>query len=328
MSAIASRVAELADATAPASRRCNAVFALRSLNTADAERALIDALAMPKYDKSEALVRHEIAFALGQMTSSRATATLAKTLARVDEHGMTRHECAEALGAIGNDDAVEALRIASRDDAREVRETAALALRKLAVARERSGARRGNAKERVGATTTTSDSPFATVDPVPAMSSAIAFDDLREIVMNDDEEMYARYGAMFALRNKSYASAEATRQCADVLGDTLRTSASALLKHEVCYVLGQLQCASASAREALVRCLGDVDEHPMVRHEAAEALGSIADASTEAILRQYLRDDDEIVAQSCEVALEIMRQERDGVVCAADGEEYVVSRGE
>jgi deoxyhypusine monooxygenase len=39
-------------------------------------------------------------------------------------------------------------------------------------------------------------------------------------------------------------------------------------------VLGQLQNKVASA--ALSRVLGDENEHPMVRHEAAEALGSIA----------------------------------------------------
>jgi len=43
---------------------------------------------------------------------------------------------------------------------------------------------------------------------------------------------------------------------------------------QVAYVLGQLQNKAAS--NALIRVLKDVAEHPMVRHEAAEALGSIA----------------------------------------------------
>lgn len=46
---------------------------------------------------------------------------------------------------------------------------------------------------------------------------------------------------------------------------------------QVAYVLGQLQNKSASA--TLSRILKDVNEHPMVRHEAAEALGSIAGMS-------------------------------------------------
>lgn len=43
---------------------------------------------------------------------------------------------------------------------------------------------------------------------------------------------------------------------------------------QVAYVLGQLQNKAASA--ALSDVLRNVNEHPMVRHEAAEALGSIA----------------------------------------------------
>lgn len=46
---------------------------------------------------------------------------------------------------------------------------------------------------------------------------------------------------------------------------------------QVAYVLGQLQNKAASA--ALSAILGNVNEHPMVRHEAAEALGSIAGTS-------------------------------------------------
>jgi deoxyhypusine monooxygenase len=42
----------------------------------------------------------------------------------------------------------------------------------------------------------------------------------------------------------------------------------------VAYVLGQLQ--DKASTEALVTTLKDATEHPMVRHEAAEALGSIA----------------------------------------------------
>lgn len=47
---------------------------------------------------------------------------------------------------------------------------------------------------------------------------------------------------------------------------------------QVAYVLGQLQNKAASA--ALSNILRDLNEHAMVRHEAAEALGSIAGMTT------------------------------------------------
>jgi HEAT repeat protein len=49
---------------------------------------------------------------------------------------------------------------------------------------------------------------------------------------------------------------------------------SALLRHEICYVLGQLR--KAKAIPVLVSLL-EGDRDVMVRHEAAEALGAIAD---------------------------------------------------
>lgn len=49
------------------------------------------------------------------------------------------------------------------------------------------------------------------------------------------------------------------------------------------------------------------DEHRMVRHEAAEALGAIGGDDIKEILTQYRAGDkDEIVMESCEVALDAM----------------------
>ena len=98
-----------------------------------------------------------------------------------------------------------------------------------------------------------------------------------------------------------------------MLGGVLAKSQSALLKHEVCYVLGQIQDRGVgSARDALKATLEDESEHPMVRHEAAEAIGSIAAPETEALLKKFATCDDRIVAESCEVALDIMESERSG----------------
>ena len=119
--------------------------------------------------------------------------------------------------------------------------------------------------------------------------------------------MWDRYAAMFALRNRGPAA-----ETSATLGEVLTTSASALLKHEVCYVLGQIQEGGGGARDALRATLEDPGEHPMVRHEAAEAIGSIAAPDTEPLLRKYREDGDRIVAESCEVALDIMESEING----------------
>lgn len=50
----------------------------------------------------------------------------------------------------------------------------------------------------------------------------------------------------------------------------------------------------------------------MVRHEAAEALGAIADRVTLELLRQYAADPEPIVAHSCVVALDVLEFEQSG----------------
>ncbi|XP_051146709.1 deoxyhypusine hydroxylase-A isoform X2 [Andrographis paniculata] len=130
-------------------------------------------------------------------------------------------------------------------------------------------------------TSISDSSPFLSVDPAaPAASSSIQ--ELRNLGEDD---------AVFAI--------------VESLG-----SNSALLRHEVAYVLGQLQNQKAS--DALSQVLQDKNEHPMVRHEAAEALGSIADSQCVALLEEFTKDPEPIVAQSCEVALSMLEFERSG----------------
>ena len=60
---------------------------------------------------------------------------------------------------------------------------------------------------------------------------------------------------------------------------------SPLLRHELAYVLGQLQ--DPTAIPALTGILDDEGEDAMVRHEAAEALGAIGLEESLDILRKF-----------------------------------------
>ena len=319
--------AELLDASVPIPRRFRALFALRSIGGDESVDALLDGLKDPS-----ALFRHEVAFALGQMQATRAVPKLKEVLEDASDHSMVRHEAAEALGAIASDECAEALRTASEDECQVVRETAVLALQRLkhahsaradaaaaaAIAAAESetrappGEKLGSAKEKLsagaeGGDAANGDSPYMSVDPVPAASLSISMETLTRVLLDESADMWDRYGAMFALRNRGPAP-----DVAATLGAVLASSSSALLKHEVCYVLGQIQEKGTAARDALRQTLMDASEHPMVRHEAAEALGSIAAADTESLLSTYCADADRIVAESCEVALDIMASEMSG----------------
>ncbi len=81
-------------------------------------------------------------------------------------------------------------------------------------------------------------------------------------------------------------------------------SSSVLLRHELAYVLGQMQ--NPVCLPTLTERLIDSEEHVMVRHEAAEAMGAIGDRSIIPILKKFSQDPLPEVSESCVVALDLL----------------------
>ncbi|KAF9608123.1 hypothetical protein IFM89_006050 [Coptis chinensis] len=280
----------LLDQTEPISERFRALFSLRNLRGSGPREALI----LATRDSSN-LLAHEAAFALGQMQDAEAVPALEKVLQDLSLHPIVRHEAAEALGAIGLEGNIPLLeKTLVSDPAQEVRETCELALERIE--QQKNICQNEDSTKEVA-------SPFLSVDPATPASCCSSVDQLREVLLDEERDMYQRYAALFALRNR----------CEDVAVSAIVDSLgarSALLRHEVAYVLGQLQNKAATA--ALSRVLKNVSEHPMVRHEAAEALGSIADSQSVELLEEFAKDAEPIVSQSCEVALSMLEFERSG----------------
>jgi len=145
-------------------------------------------------------------------------------------------------------------------------------------------------------------SAYVTVDPALKPEGALSLDAARAMLTNESAPLHERYGALFALRDMN------SREASLALAEGLRERSSALFRHEVAFVLGQVE--DAATAEQLKASLADTGEHPMVRHEAAEALGAIGSAEAVELLRRYARDTEPIVAESCVVALGMY--DRDG----------------
>ena len=139
-------------------------------------------------------------------------------------------------------------------------------------------------------------SEFGSVDPAPA-SNELTVERLRVTLCDENERMFQRMRALFGLRNIGGKSA------VDALADAF-VSSSALLKHEIAYVLGQMQDDNAVPH--LINRLKDLHEDVMVRHEAAEALGAIGNRDALSTLEKYSEDDEVVVAESCEVAIDLL----------------------
>ena len=139
-------------------------------------------------------------------------------------------------------------------------------------------------------------SEFDSVDPAPP-SSERSVADLRTVLCNEDEKTFQRMRALFALRNIG------GKDSVDALAAAY-DSKSALLKHEIAYVMGQMQ--NPHAVPHLIERLEDAEEDVMVRHEAAEALGAIGDRTALDVLERFVDDDEVVIAESCEVALDLL----------------------
>ena len=139
-------------------------------------------------------------------------------------------------------------------------------------------------------------SEFDSVDPAPPSKERSVFD-LRRILCDEEQKMFQRMRALFALRNIG------GKDSVDALAAAY-ASRSALLKHEIAYVMGQMQDSHAVPH--LIERLEDKDEDVMVRHEAAEALGAIGDRTALGVLERFIDDEEMVVAESCEVALDLL----------------------
>eukprot|EP00112_Aurelia_sp_Birch-Aquarium-sp1_P023303 Seg6889.1 transcript_id=Seg6889.1/GoldUCD/mRNA.D3Y31 product="Deoxyhypusine hydroxylase" protein_id=Seg6889.1/GoldUCD/D3Y31 len=272
--------------------RFRALFTLRNLGGKQA----VDLIAQ-SFDDSSALLKHELAYCLGQMQNECANPILISVLKDVKQEPMVRHEAAEALGAIGSQNVIEILQKFAKDAVIEVAETCELALERI---RWLQNQENNTEKE---------ESPYSSVDPAPP-SVERNVNKLRQALLDESKPLFDRYRAMFSLRNIQ------TKESVLALADGLNC-ASALFRHEIAYVLGQIQ--HEAAIEALSKSLKDATENPMVRHECAEALGSIAKEDCLATLTEYVKDKERVVNESCEVALDMYEYETSNQFQYADG---------
>uniref|UniRef100_K3WSP2 Deoxyhypusine hydroxylase n=1 Tax=Globisporangium ultimum (strain ATCC 200006 / CBS 805.95 / DAOM BR144) TaxID=431595 RepID=K3WSP2_GLOUD len=274
----------LLDLSQPMGKRTRAVFYLRTRGQKEDLQVLLTAL-LNKKDSE--LMRHELAYVIGQFQDADACEILQKIVEDASDDGMVRHEAAEALGAIGHEQSLPVLEKYSKDPAPEVSETCQLALRLIKYKVEKA---RGEIQEGEH-----DRNPYLSVDPAPAVSKDVPTEALKATLLDPTKSLFDRYRAMFSLRNRN--TPDAALALAEGYSDS-----SALFRHEIAYVMGQME--NPVTVPALKKVLMDDNEHKMVRHEAAEALGAIGTPECEEILQVYLKDSEQVVRESCEVALD------------------------
>mmetsp|Transcript_3537 Transcript_3537/g.7083 ORF Transcript_3537/g.7083 Transcript_3537/m.7083 type:complete len:358 (+) Transcript_3537:57-1130(+) len=289
------------DATKPIGMRMRAAYYLRSehSNQPEKQAAVVQALSDGLRDTQHgSLMRHEFAYVMGQLRDERCCEVLEQILDCDTDCVMVRHEAAEALGAIGCERSKVVLEKVKSDNEAlpELAETCQIALDVMAWRAS------GGDPDDMPAACACMLNPYSSVDPAPPHPSHAtkSMVELGDILCDASLDIFDRYRAMFSLRNIGGPDAVA-QLCRALTHDT----SSALLRHEVAYVLGQLQ--HPDSVEALEESLRRTDEHSMVRHESAEALGAIDGSrweDVERILSEFQQDKDDVVRESCLVALD------------------------
>lgn len=271
----------LRDFNKPLKDRFRALFTLKNI----ANDECVSEIAA-SFTDSSSLLKHELAYCLGQMQNKSALSKLSEILEDDNEEIIVRHEAGEAMGAIGCADSLPLLEKYSTHEIQEIAETCQLAVGRI---------------KWILSTKNGSNTPgdYNSVDPTPPMKD-VTEKDMEKILLDENENLYVRYKAMFGLRNKGGEESVLS------LSKGLQSS-SALFRHEIAFVLGQM--AHEASVPYLRECLQNEKEKGMVRHECAEALGAIATTECFDILKQYSKDREQVVKESCDVALDMCEYE-------------------
>ncbi|KAI5181568.1 deoxyhypusine monooxygenase [Nematocida sp. AWRm80] len=266
----------LKDEEEPLRKRFRALFALRNICT---DKAVLEI--SKAFTTSSILLKHELAYVLGQMQNKKALPILQEILENPQENEIVRHEAGEAIATFGEKEYEDLLRKYSSIEVSgsvAVSETCQIGAELIS---------KGGSKESV----------YGTLDPAHSLQTR-SLSELKEVYLNEEAPLYERYRAMFGLRDMC------TTESVNVLAEGFYCQKrSDLFEHEIAFVFGQI------SHPASIKHLGDIlaDEsrHEMVRHECAEALGTFEEEEAKEILLRFKDSENRIVRESVEIGLDI-----------------------
>ena len=195
-------------------------------------------------------MRHELAYILGQMRSRDACPVLTAVLEDESDDILVRHESAEALGSIGHSSSLPVLVKYSKHSASEISETCQIAVELINWKIQQAAI-----EESKGHTNADERSLYLSFDPAPPLSEKLTIAELQRSLLDPSLSLFHRYRAMFSLRDAN--SDLSALALVSGFGDK-----SALFRHEVAFVLGQMQ--RSVTIPGLADILKDKQEHRMV----------------------------------------------------------------
>lgn len=287
----------MADPKAKVEDKYTSIFELKGMGNEESAKTLMENF--KKLNGSE-LLMHEVTYALGQYPPALKQLVMPFLINVINdeaEFAVVRHEAAEGLSNFG-DDADQILPIFQKykDYKIEVlRDTCRLAYDKVKnyhELKQKYGTQYNGTKE--------PSAPFTEAE----MSKMIPDDKLsiyekvEKLVLSKDHPLFQKYRGMYLLRDK--ADEKSVQALCKFLDQKNWEATGVLLRHEVCFILGQLEKKAHNAIPQLKASI-ESKENEVVRHEALIAYGAIA--QDKEYLKKFVNDPDRIVKESAIVAL-------------------------
>ena len=255
--------------------RMEILFQLRSFGNLESIKILEEALIN---EKTSDLLRHEVCYCLGQMTQNEENKNEIMNFLNKEVFAdpnkytpIVLHEAAEALGNIDFDNNRILLEKFRNSEHEIIQETCEIAVENL------NWMKRTNNGESEGLTKI--DLIYKTNDPAPPFNYKLNpeyanLKNLEKILHDTTETIFNRYRVIFTLREiNNESAAKVLSQCYD---KSSSVKFSALFKHEVSFIIGQMWENAKSCIKVLENVLQDEEENEIVRHETALALGDIS----------------------------------------------------
>ncbi|CDO65821.1 deoxyhypusine hydroxylase [Plasmodium reichenowi] len=325
-------------------KQMRALYECREVYKDDIDE-VINILTYALKNNDSILLRHEIAYVIGQISNEKCNNILINLLSDENENIMVRHEAAEGLAAIGSESNIPIIKKYLNDSNVEVRETCELALSSLIEKNKYAACScinktvpyknnllnndkpKSNSHSHSNSFSNSQDDAhddiyfhskkkFNTIDPVVCISDSNNKKHVNDLIRDLNNEALAlknRYEALFLLRDME------TDISLNALGEALiNDKSSAIFRHELAFVLGQV--LHLNSLKYLLSSLTNVSEHEMVRHEVALALGSLGSLNLNSdeykiiqeqiidTLKKYSKDECVVVAESCLVGLDYISE--------------------
>lgn len=101
---------------------------------------------------------------------------------------------------------------------------------------------------------------------------------------------------------------------------------SELLRHDVAFVFRHMDKSCRVAVSQLIECFENLQEHPIVRHEAIMSLGYIIEDCS--VIEPFVNDPELIVSESCLIAINMIKVRAKQKQLKAEKERQAAARAE